>query len=84
MIQKKLNTTNMAKLYLLNDDNNDFDFVIKSLTTVLHKNPLTANQLAILAHYKKKIVVKEGDFMELLEYQDKFNQLNILTQVENY
>jgi len=74
----------MANLILYNDEHNDFQHVVRSISNVLLIDPLTANQLATLAHYKGSIIIKEGDIMDLIEYQKEFTELNLKTKVSKY
>lgn len=52
-------------LILHNDDHNTFDFVIDTLIEVCDHDPVTAEQLTLIVHYKGKCAVKSGDFEEL-------------------
>jgi len=52
-------------LILFNDDVNTFDFVIESLIEVCEHNPEQAEQCALIAHFKGKCTVREGDYSSL-------------------
>jgi ATP-dependent Clp protease adaptor protein ClpS len=52
-------------LILHNDDHNTFDFVIDTLIEVCDHDPVTAEQLTLIVHYKGKCAVKSGDLEEL-------------------
>lgn len=52
-------------LVLHNDDYNTFEFVIEALIEVCDHDYLQAEQCALLAHYKGKCAVKNGDEIEL-------------------
>lgn len=57
--------TELKSLILHNDDHNTFDFVIDSLIEVCNHDPITAEQLTLIVHYKGKCSVKSGDLEEL-------------------
>lgn len=52
-------------LILYNDDHNTFDFVIETLIEVCDHDPVTAEQLTMIVHYKGKCTVRSGDMEEL-------------------
>lgn len=52
-------------LILFNDDHNTFDFVIDTLIEVCDHDPVTAEQLTLIVHYKGKCTVRSGDMEEL-------------------
>ena len=52
-------------LILHNDDHNTFDFVIETLIEVCDHDPVTAEQLTLIVHYKGKCTVRSGDLEEL-------------------
>ncbi len=54
-------TAEGKQLILHNDDVNTFDFVIESLVDVCEHLPEQAEQCALIAHYKGKCGVKNGD-----------------------
>ncbi len=58
-------TSEERNLILHNDDHNTFDFVIDTLIEVCDHDPVTAEQLTLIVHYKGKCAVKSGDFEEL-------------------
>lgn len=55
----------IKNLILHNDDHNTFDFVIDTLIEVCDHDPITAEQLTLIVHYKGKCTVKSGDMDEL-------------------
>lgn len=57
--------TEIKNLVLHNDDHNTFDFVIDTLIEVCDHDPITAEQLTLIVHYKGKCTVKSGDLDEL-------------------
>lgn len=52
-------------LILFNDHVNSFDFVISSLVEVCLHQPDQAEQCALIAHFKGKCHIKDGDYHEL-------------------
>ena len=56
----------LKSLVLLNDDFNDFDYVIDCLVLVCNYSSLQAEQLAILTHYTGKSIIKKGSFIEMM------------------
>ncbi len=53
------------ELILHNDDVNTFDFVIDALIEVCSHEPLQAEQVALIAHYKGKCGALSGDYYKL-------------------
>lgn len=75
MTKDKVKPTDLEKdvlaqerqLILFNDDVNTFDFVIETLVDVCDHDPMQAEQCALIAHYKGKCSVKNGEFEILTE-----------------
>lgn len=57
--------TKELSLILYNDDHNTFDFVIDALIEICDHDPITAEQLTLIVHYKGKCAVKNGDIQSL-------------------
>lgn len=53
------------KLILYNDDHHTFDYVIEALIEVCDHDPVTAEQLTLIVHYKGKCAVKNGELKVL-------------------
>ena len=53
-------------LILLNDNYNDFDYVIDCLVLVCNHTSLQAEKSAVLTHYTGQCNIKTGTFLELL------------------
>jgi ATP-dependent Clp protease adaptor protein ClpS len=70
----------MAKLVLHNDNKNNFTFVKACLIRYCEHMPIQADQCVLIAHYNKKVTIKNGDFMELLDMKNSLEKHNI--QVE--
>ena len=65
------NKTNIKtkSLILLNDNFNDFDYVIDCLVLVCNFTPMQAEQLSYIAHYKGKSVIKIGSFLDMINFK---------------
>ncbi len=66
--QKKTNVKTKS-LILLNDDFNDFDYVIDCLVLVCNLTPLQAEQLAYITHCKGRSVIKSGSFLDMINFK---------------
>ena len=53
-------------MILLNDDINDFDYVIDCLVLVCSHTPIQAEEQSVITHYSGRCVIKEGSFLDLL------------------
>ena len=63
---KKKTDIRHKSLILLNDDVNDFDYVIDCLVLVCSHTPIQAEQSVVITHYRGRCVIKEGSFLDLL------------------
>ena len=63
--QKKTDVKQKS-LILLNDDINDFDYVIDCLVLVCSHTSIQAEQSAVITHYTGRCVIKEGSFLDLM------------------
>jgi len=70
------------KLIIYNDDHNTFDWVIKSLVSVLRISSANAEQLAMLIHYKGKVIAKSGEFDVLKVYKDALIERKLSVTIE--
>ncbi len=52
-------------LILYNDDINTFDYVIECLVEICEHNPVQAEQITHIVHYKGKCDIKHGSKKEL-------------------
>ena len=66
---KKKTDVKQKSLILLNDDINDFDYVIDCLVLVCDHTLIQAEQSAVIAHYKGSCVIKQGAFLDLLNFK---------------
>lgn len=66
IIQKdKEQVVNSRELILYNDDFNTFEFVIETLIDVCSIEPLQAEQITLVVHYKGKCGIISGSEKEL-------------------
>ena len=65
------NKTNVKtkSLILLDDDLNDFNYVIDCLVLVCNFTPMQAEQLSYITHYKGKSVIKSGSFLDMINFK---------------
>ena len=66
---KKKTDVKQKSLILLNDNENDFDYVIDCLVLVCGHTLIQAEQAAVIAHYKGSCVIKQGTFLDLLNFK---------------
>jgi len=73
-------------LYLFDDHVNSFKYVSACLMEVLGHVPLQAEQCCQIAHNNGKCHVKSGDYMELLELEEKLKnkELKVELRAEMY
>jgi len=55
-----------------------------SLIRFCKHEPIQAEQCAVLAHNKGKCAVKSGDFMDMFELKNTFDNLDIKSEIEEY
>jgi len=63
--RSKEQQSDLHELILFNDDYHTFDFVIDTLIDVCGIEPLQAEQITLVVHYKGKCGVKSGSLVEL-------------------
>ena len=63
---KKKIDVKQKSLILLNDNENDFDYVIDCLVLVCDHTLIQAEQSAVITHYKGSCIIKQGTFLDLL------------------
>ena len=68
-------------LVLINDHFNDFDHVIDCLVLVCNHSLLQAEQCALITHHTGMCVVKEGSFLELLNYKKDLTLFGINLEI---
>jgi ATP-dependent Clp protease adaptor protein ClpS len=69
-------------LVLYNDNVNDFDFVIKALIEVCDHNQEQAEQCTLIAHYKGKCNVRNGDYQEMKSMYDEMSLRGLTVAIE--
>jgi ATP-dependent Clp protease adaptor protein ClpS len=72
----------IKSLILFNDDINTFDFVIECLIDVCNHSHEQAEQCTLIAHYKGKCPVKEGEYSDLRPLSDKLRLLSLTVSIE--
>lgn len=63
--QQETELDHEKELVLYNDEFNTFDFVIDALVEVCGLDPVQAEQITFIVHYKGKSGVKSGSLTEL-------------------
>ena len=78
------NKTNIKtkSLILLNDDFNDFDYVIDCLVLVCNFTPMQAEQLSYITHYKGKSVIKNGSFTDMINLKKDLTIYGLLLEIQ--
>ncbi len=80
--EKKEQLTNLRELVLYNDDFNTFDFVIETLIDVCGVEPLQAEQITLVVHYKGKCGVKSGTLNELKPVYNEMINRKLTVSIE--
>ncbi len=75
-------TGEQAQLIVYNDDVNTFDWVIKSLVSVLRHTSEQAEQLSLIIHTKGKATVKTASFKELRPQKDALVERGLSAVIE--
>ncbi|MBT4478163.1 MAG: ATP-dependent Clp protease adaptor ClpS [Flavobacteriales bacterium] len=78
------NKTNIKtkSLILLNDNFNDFDYVIDCLVLVCNLTPLQSEQLAYIAHYKGRSIIKSGSFLDMINFKKDLTIYGLELEIE--
>jgi ATP-dependent Clp protease adaptor protein ClpS len=71
----------MAELILYNDDKNSFMKVKACLIRYCEHLPIQADQCVLIAHNNKKVTIKNGDFMELLDIKNNLENHNLKVEL---
>ncbi|MCX7728790.1 MAG: ATP-dependent Clp protease adaptor ClpS [Bacteroidia bacterium] len=74
--------TDNYRLILLNDDDNDFDYVIRSLVEACGFDYEKAEQCTLLAHLKGAYRILSGEREKIEKIQNYLNTKNIHTKIE--
>ena len=79
--KNKINVKSKS-LILLNDDFNDFDYVIDCLVLVCDFTSMQAEQIAYITHYKGKSVIKSGDFLDMINFKKDLILYGLKLEIE--
>ena len=71
-----------SKLFLCNDDHNNFEYVIGCLIDICNFDEIQSEQLALLAHFNGKTIIKEGDFIYLSVLKQEFDQRGLTVELD--
>lgn len=82
LTDKKDQLNNQRELVLYNDDFNTFDFVIETLIEVCGIEPLQAEQITLIVHYKGKCGVKTGTIDELKPVYNEMINRKLTVSIE--
>jgi ATP-dependent Clp protease adaptor protein ClpS len=90
MTREKDNPANLSdkdlekihELVLYNDDVNTFEFVIETLIEVCRHHPEQAEQCALVAHFKGRCGVKQGDVHALKPLQSEMTNRGLTVSIE--
>ena len=79
----KLNKVNVKKksLLLVNDDFNDFDHVADCLVLICDHTIIQAEQCALIAHNVGQCVIKEGSYLDLINYKKDLTLYGLEVQI---
>ena len=75
-------TSEEKELILYNDDVNTFEFVIETLIEVCRHHPEQAEQCALVAHFKGRCGVKQGDVHALKPLQSEMTNRGLTVSIE--
>ncbi len=81
-VEDKSELNDLKELILHNDDVNTFDFVIDTLVEVCNHEPLQAEQVAYIVHYKGKCGVLSGDFPKLKPPYNEMSRRGLTVTIE--
>jgi hypothetical protein len=73
----------MKHLYLYNDREHSFLYVLTALREHVGHQPFQAEQCCMIAHENGKCHIKQGDFMELHEIKKKLENLNLKVELKD-
>ena len=74
--------TNIRELVLYNDDYNTFEFVIETLIDVCGIEPVQAEQITLIVHYKGKCGIMSGSFEELKPVYNEMINRKLTVSIE--
>ena len=79
---KKKTNLKTKSLILLNDDFNDFDYVIDCLVLVGNLTPMQAEQLAYITHYNGRSVIKSGSFLDMINFKHDLTNYGLDLEIQ--
>jgi len=82
LVEHEEKTENVKELILHNDDVNTFDFVIDTLIEICNHEPIQAEQVAMIVHYKGKCGVLSGDFYTLKPPYDEMTRRGLSVTID--
>lgn len=71
----------MAKLILYNDKINSFIKIKAALIRFCNYSSIEAEQSTLIAHDNGKVLIKEGDFLDLLVIKNNLELYNVKTKL---
>ncbi|MFH1119206.1 MAG: ATP-dependent Clp protease adaptor ClpS [Bacteroidota bacterium] len=74
--------TNISELVLYNDDFNTFEFVTETLIDVCGIEPLQAEQITMIVHYKGKCGIMSGSLEELKPVYNEMINRKLTVSIE--
>jgi len=74
--------TNIRELVLYNDDYNTFEFVIETLIDVCGIEPVQAEQITLIVHYKGKCGIMNGSLEELKPVYNEMINRKLTVSIE--
>jgi len=81
-IPASFSSEGQSQLILYNDEINTFQYVIDTLIEICDYDEIQAEQLATIAHYSGKVVIKTGNILELQKISEEFISLGINAKVQ--
>lgn len=70
------------RLVLLNDDVNNFDYVVKCLVKICQFDIERAEQCTLLTHLNGQYAILSGEKSKLESIQNQLNEKNIRTKID--
>jgi len=80
--EKSIDENTLMKLVLFNDDFNTFQFVINTLIELCDHDEISAEQCALIAHYKGKCEIKSGTYEELKPIKDEMINRKLTVEIK--
>jgi len=87
-VRKRISESNKDKysdiyeLILYNDDFNTFDHVINTLVEVCDYDEISAEQVAMITHFRGKCAIKSGSYYELKPMCEEIGNRNLTCDME--